>query len=334
MAFSSKRFFFGRRLVRRSFGYHHVEPKKLPHPLGSTTKWRKCYFVHPTSQIPKCDLKSLWLTNTVLEEGLPPEYDASSYVPSDEDDETLHDNIRRAENVSGLLFTLLTSIWARADNPTPLFSHVSMKPSIQSYWRKNGENYIFRGSPDFLIRSALPLTMVTNVPDVKTEARENYQPTNLQLYQRSVDHLRVFPGYRPGSKRSHAHTQILVDQRSSNSNEQLVAHAVLSQFALLSAQTLANRIAEQRNKDKRIEIPPRMETPALCQSIITNGKLFTFSVYQLHTLDLDQVSVWNRVWIRGPMPLIQHSEENAISIKNDCLRLLSAFILRRTKTNV
>ena len=332
----------------RTFGYHHVEPKRIPHPLGPGHLWRKCYFVHPSTQIPQAEQKSLWLTNSALQDGLPALYSNSVNIPYDDVRKsvkeaidqnvvyqrntslTVRQKLLRDEISTGLVPAVMNAIYSHSDSSLPLWCHVTHRPEIETYWKKGGNNFLLQGSPDYLIRTSLPLPVFMPVCDIRPlpDNRPTYRPVNLQLFQRSFDTIDIFGGFRLGSKRPYPHTQIIIDMRSLNSRDQMVAHAARAQFGLTAAHAITVQLYEQQGSYP-IKMPEILDVPITTQCVITNGHMFAFACYQLNGLDLDQHDVPNLLWVRGPFSLYESLDvdEGAIGVNDDCVQLLTSFLL-------
>jgi hypothetical protein len=242
----------------------------------------------------------------------------------------LKPKLTRDEISTGLVQALINAIYSHSDSSLPFWSHVTYRPEIETYWRKDSNNFILRGAPDYLIRTSLPLPTFIPTQDIKPlpEDRPIYTPVNLQLFRRSFDTIDIFGGFRLGSKRPYPHTQIIVDVRAFNNRDQLMAIASRAQFGLTSAHAITMELYRQRDRYP-IKMPEVLDPPVTLQCVVTDGRIFAFACYQLNSLDLDQGEMPNVLWVHGPLALYEtlDKENGAVGVSQDCVGLLKAFLL-------
>lgn len=253
--------------------------------------------VHPLTEISDPLTKYQWLTKSTLVKGLP-ESITSHSPPSNlaiEDLEQrtcefLAHQVRKPysgrglyspRTISGLFQSMLTSIWLLASDHWHLrSSHMTLEPKVETYWRRNGENYISRTRPLYIMHTNMALGLFCD-PSYVGEGLPplQYTPRQLSLFKHSFDQILPFGGSRRFSPFSLAHTLFIVDQKNT-SPEQLYTHGLLQLFAQSAADAVQNEFKIDRD----------LPYPLVTQGIVTNGKTFTFMCFQLNTLDFREDS--------------------------------------------
>ena len=328
-------------LYCRHYGYIHVPKKKPPHILGPSKLWRKCFVVHPLTEISDPLTKYQWLTKSVLIEGLPQSV-TSQVLPSES---IVNDFKERAfevcayqihkshrgrgmynhDTVSGVLQSILASVWPLASDFRHLrSSHMTFKPNIESYWRRNGENFITRTQPLYVLHTNMGLGLFCEVDFVGEGLPPvQYSPLHLNLFKHSFDQILPFGGSRKFSPFTLAHTVFVVD-RKNHTSELIHTHGLIQLFSQSTAAAVQNGF----------KIDYNLPYPLVTQGIITDGKKFTFVCFQLNTLDLRRESDENRcnVFWAGPtldlFDKVVHSE-GLIGFNESCAELIFKFLLHR-----
>lgn len=323
------------------YGYVHVPKKKPPHVLGPSYLWRKCFEVKPLTEIPDPLSKYQWLTKSVVVSGLP-QCVTSQSGPGDSvvDDfeeracDFLAHQVRRPYNgrglynsgtISGLYQSVLSSVWAMADEHWHLrSSHMTLKPKVESYWRRNGENYMFQAEPLYIMHTNMALGLFCQ-PDFVGAGLPpvQYSPLHLGLFKRSFDQILPFGGSRRFSPFSIAHTLFIVDQKN-HERVYCHTHGLVQLFAQSVADTLQNKFKLDRD----------LEYPLATQGIITDGKKFTFICFQLNTLNLQAGSEdgkCNVFWAGPSLDLYKEVVvgERLVEFNRECAELIFKFLLHK-----
>lgn len=318
----------------------HVPKKKPPHILGPGHLWRKCFVVKSLTEVSDPLTKYQWLTKSVLVSGLP-ECITSQSDPIDSvvDDfeeracDFLAYQVRKQYNgrglyspvtIEGLYQSMLASVWAMGDEHWHLrSSHMTLKPKVESYWKRNGENYISQTEPLYIMHTNMALGLFCKsdyvgdgLPPVE------YSPLHLGLFKRSFDQILPFGGSRRFSPFSVAHTMFMVDEKN-HSSDAILSHGLIQLFAQSVADTLQNRY--------------KMDTdllyPLATQGIVTDGKKFTFVCFQLNTLNLKDSSngKCNVFWAGPSLELFDSviPGERLEGFNRDCAKLIFKFLLHR-----
>ncbi len=330
-------------LHSRSYSYAHVPKKKPPHILGPGRVWRKCFEVRPLTEISDPLPKHQWLTKSVLIRDLP-QCITSQDTPSDsilrDFEERVCDflayQVRKpykgrgeyaTATVSGLLQSALTSVWSLAGDYRHIrHSHMSLNSKVESYWRREGHNFLSRTQPLYIMHTdmALGLFRESESRGDGTFPTVQYSPIHLSLFNKSVDQILPFGGCRKHSPYSLAHTSFIVDQKNHNP-EYIHTHGLIQLFS----QSVGDAVMNGFKLDHDIPYP------LVTQGIITNGKKFTFVCFQLNTLDLQRddsdSGKYNMFWT-GPTHDLFDEVEAGVGLKGfnkDCARLIIQFLLHR-----
>ena len=340
MAFFSRSclLFLPKNLLCRNYGYVHVPKKVPPHLLGPGCVWRKCYEVHPYSEIGGVLQKYQFLTKTSVLNGLPEVYE--QHVNPGENiiedmteraiqflvDRFKHNvaHFRRSEITDGLLHSMIASAWQLGSKyPHLLNSHFAVNPRVETYWRRNGNNYICLPKPMNILFTSSPLQLYCDpgTTDTMMESFE-YQSSEIGLFQRSFDEINVCGGCERQGPYPFAHTLFMFD-RTKNNPEQTHAHALMSMFAQTSAQSVQNGF----------KLDQDLVYPLSLQAILTNGRRFSFACYQLNTLDFkpnSKSSKTNFLWLGPSLDLYEHiSPAGDIDLNRDVLQYMCQFLLNK-----
>ena len=332
-------------LLKRSFirhyGYVHVPKKVPPHLLGPGGVWRKCYKVHPYSEIVSPLQKYQWVTKTIKIEGLPEVY--SNISPPNEtliDDSMerareflinhfhrMTTNFRRTELNDGLLHSILIPVWQLGSKfPHIVDSYLTRNPKIECYWRRNTSNYVCFTNPLSSLYSSSPLQLFCDPENDTTEGSLpsfDYHPSHMGLFEHRFDQINVFGGCKRQSPYPFSHTLFVMD-RTSHSPEQTYAHALMQMFTQSAAQTIQNGF--QLDKD--------LHFPLSSQAILTDGKRFTFACYQLNTLDLtkeSQSTRYNYLWVGPSIDLYEYvsCDCEVVGLNAECIKIVLQFLLNK-----
>ncbi|EDV21282.1 uncharacterized protein TRIADDRAFT_60151 [Trichoplax adhaerens] len=292
--------------------------------------------VPPRTQAIQCDSKYLWLTKSVLQEGMPEVYDESvTEATLKRLSSYLHKSILQAKLfqiesnhrskaepfAQGLLQDIMRIFWSI--NPLdehPYMSKASLayRPTIAAYWTRDFEMFQIEDRPTYVLRCKFPLGKFAE-PKIEQLRPAKYLPVgDLGLFKRHV-HLDSFPGYKIGNPLPYIHTQIIIDRKSYKS-EQTIARGIISSFAQLAAHA--------QNKDGKLG--QSLKHPLCCQTIITNGQQFTFMCYQLNTLKTNNIEkgLVNMAWASDTMDLFS-SYNGEIDINEKCLKYIAQFFVNK-----
>ena len=326
----------------RHYGYVHVPKPHVPHLLGRANIWRKCYEVHPCTEIVDCLGKYQWLTGTSIVPHLPESYekiqtpDESLIVDFEErlleylqmrKDKLLETRDRwwRLGLNYGLFQAVLPTIWQLGDKyPHITSSYWTMDPRVECYWRKHGNNFITYACPMAILYTSGSLHLPVEPKDSSNIGEpypltELHPQANIGLFKRSFDQINVFGGNRRHSPYNLAHT-LVVKNRARNTIEQTRAHGLMQLFVQSAAQTIQNGFL----------LDADLHYPLFTQAILTNGREFTFVCYQLNTLNLtkdDPSSLSNIYWIGPTMSL--YDSIYSLSINKECIAMIMKFLLNR-----
>ncbi len=338
---SVERFVFPLAIFHRTYGYVHVEKKVPSHPLGPGFIWRKSYLVRSTTAITYPLKKYQWLTKSVFIDGLP---DAISSLHSAED-EVIEDFERRVTEflayqirnpsrtkglydkttVRGLLESCFASIWPLSENYRHMRnSHMTFSPDVECYWRRNGDNYVARCSPMYVMHcnKALGLMCESDFTGEGLEEKD-YLPRHLSFFKSSFDQVLPFGGSRKHSSSSLAHTVFMFNE-SENRREYLYTQGLMELFSQLAAEAI----------QEGFKIDQDLSYPMVTQGIITDGRDFTFMALQLNTLDLQKNSESSRhnVFYGGPTLRLYNEVEvggGVVNFNRDCARLIVNYLLHQ-----
>ena len=329
----------GAALTARHYGYVHVPKKKPPHLLGPGWRWRKCFVVHPSTQAVSPLLKYQWLTKSVIIPELPDKL-LSMKTP---DAAHLSDFRERAEEFwafqvrtlpqplspwlevsAGFLQSALASVWQTANKYWHLkYSSLTFQPKVEAYWRRNGENFICKSNPLYILHTGKPLDLFcTNDVTGESVPPLQYSPLHLGLFSHSFDQIHPFNGCKRFCPYSFSHTVFAYDDKS-RSNDQLLAHGLMQLFCLAAAEAVQNGYPVDKD----------LEFPLVNQGIVTNGRRFTFVCFQLNTLDFRKEAPEDgrhNVFWAGPTVNLYEQIENGVGLKGyseECSALLLKFLM-------
>ena len=268
---------------KRNYGYVHVPKKKPPHLLGFGNEWRKCFVVHPQSQAPRPLEGYLWLTGSVLRDGLP---DSLPSVESGaaEGVALLEERLVAAavlgkgeregvERVCHVLTSGLAGLWMNGAEHLRT-GRLTRKPRVESYWRCGQTNFLCVTQPLFILHCTHPLPLFSDhthyydpLPSVMTD------PSHLGLFEHSFDQITPFAGCHRFSPTGFTHTIISASLRG-QTREQLLAHGLMQLFSQATAECLQN--GYPLNND--------LPHPLSLQCLLCSGHQITFLTFQLNTL--------------------------------------------------
>lgn len=295
--------------------------------------------VRPQTEIADPLTKYQWLTKSVLIKDLPGSITSRSISNSsviDDFEERACDflayQVRKPHNgrglyspdtVMGLLQSTLTSIWPLASEHWHLrSSHFAFKPWIESYWRRNGENYISRTEPLYIMQTNMALGLFCESDYVgEGLSPVHYSPLHLGLFKRGFDQILPFGGIRRFSPFTLAHTVFMLDQKN-NTSESLYTHGLIQLFAQSAAEAVQNGF----------KIDCDLPYPLATQGIVTNGKKFTFVCFQLNTLDLQKDSDGGKCNVFWAGPILELFDgvvagEKLENFNRGCAELIFKFLL-------
>ena len=328
-------------LPSRCYGYVHVPKKTTPHLLGHGSVWRKCFVVHPSIEASDCLHKFQRLTGTDVVQGLPEPYN-KAVLPSEslvkdtkqsvieylllqnEEGFSMKAKWWRSGILDGILQAILSSVWRVGDKyPHIVDSYWTCKPKVECYWRNTGKNYITLAEPLAILHTTSPLKLWCDptyqinksCPLIDTKFPST---SYFGLFEHSFDEINVFGGNKYQSSYPFAHT-IFVQNRSSNSIEQTKAHSLMQLFAQSAAQTIQSGFPLDED----------LYYPLSCQAILTDGHKYTFSCYQLNTLNLTTNRMKNNFFWIGPTLTMYDNLLETIDVNEECIALILKFLLNR-----
>lgn len=325
-----------REIVIRQFKGKGKGKTALKH-LAAINTMKHAFMVNPTTQVLNCDSKYLWLTKSVLLEGMPQVYDKESAEATvNRLSSHLHKSILHNKQyqidpnqrskaeffAQGLLQDILRIFWSLNpldQHPYMTKASLAYRPSVAAYWTRANEIFQIEDYPSYVLRCKYPLGKFAQ--PMKDEINPtSYLPVgDLGLFKRQI-RLINFPGYKIGNPLPYIHTQIIIDRKSCT-REQTIARGVMSAFAQLVSHAL----------HKDYQLGQALEHPLCCQSIITNGQQFTFMCYQLNTLNTN--ATWkglvNMAWASDSMNLFYDNDDEDISINEDCLQHIAQFLINK-----
>lgn len=317
------------RTQQRNYGYVHVPKKRTSHLLGSGSDWRKCFVVHPHTQISRPLESYQSLTCSVVEEGLP----ASLPLAEDRtEDEVLWleerlmaaagDQAQRGrkwlqgkkgiQRMRQIFSSALTGLWLSGEEHLQA-SSLTSNPRVESYWRCEGINYFCVSHPLLILHCSQPLALFADPTkyDLSTVPSLDHHPCHLRLFEHSFDQITPFAGCHRFSPISFTHTVFCMDQKA-HSRDQILAHGLLQLFCQAAAECVQN--GYQLNQD--------LVYPLTSQGVVTNGHQLTFLSYQLNTLNLRKGGRKNVVWMGPTLDLFSGQQ-----INRECSKLLVQFIM-------
>lgn len=327
----------------RHYGYVHVPKKRIPHLLGRANIWRKCFVVHPSTEIIDSLQKYQWLTGTSVVPHLPESFEK---IPTPKESiiedfkerlteyllimkDTLvdkNDNWWLSGINNGIFQAVLPSIWGLGQKyPHIMGSYWTTDPNVECYWRKYGMNFISFSCPLAILHTSASLQLPVEANDSSSIGEpcppmEFHPVSNIGLFERSFDEINVFGGNKRQSAYNMAHT-LLVHNRKKNNAEQTSSNGLMQLFAQSAAQTVQNGFPLDKD----------LQYPLFTQAILTNGCDYTFVCYQLNTLNLTKDSpsmLRNLYWIGPTLCLYDNIE--SVSLNEECIVMILKFLLNRT----
>ncbi|XP_060526456.1 large ribosomal subunit protein mL65 [Cylas formicarius] len=251
-----------------------------------------------------------------------------------------------------------------SNNLAPKYNHIvdsqaDIAPRIESCWYAGGmdpPNHIKRmrskivykkefendpidrlmyyiGSPLLSVRSRMPLLPIMSHSEAENPEFEiphfKYDPRVLGI-PTEYRHVANIPGFWPGDpnmfglvsfhKRGHIEEHLKQFKDPKDTEEAIHRQAILASYAWLHAQ--ANFLGFTTFND--------ITYPLVTQTVITNGKQWSFYVYQLNTIKLHNTAQENPkknvCWATGQMNLFEEiNEDKIVGFNEDTLKLLVKF---------
>jgi hypothetical protein len=202
---------------------------------------------------------------------------------------------------------------------------MTLKPKVEAYWRRNGENYISQVEPLYIMHTNMALGLFCQ-PDYVGDglAPVQYTPLHFGFFKRSFDQILPFGGSQSFGPFTLAHTLFMVDEKRWNTS-----YAHTQGLVQLFAQTAANTV------QSRFKLDRDLEYPLTTQGIVTDGKRFTFVCFQLNTLNLQKGSEdngkYNVFWAGPSLDLYRDVVvgKKLVGFNRDCARLIFKFLLHQ-----
>lgn len=321
---------------QRQYGYVHIPKKRTPHLLGFGSEWRKCFVVHPHAQTSRALESYQWLTGSVLKEGLPAnlsradngrekevawlEERVMAAVTEHREDEWRRrlQGKKGVERVRRVLSSALTGLWMSGEEHLQT-SSLTSDPSIESFWRCEGSNFLSISHPLFILHCTQPLDLFTDPTLVyqDTVPFVDHHPRHLGLFEHSFDQITPFAGCHRFSPTPFTHT-VFCAELQARSQEQLLAHGLLQLFCQAAAECVQNGYSLEQD----------LVYPLASQGVVTNGHQLTFLSYQLNTMDLkksqDSSKRRNVLWVGPTLDLFSKD-----GVNRECSELLVQVIMHR-----
>lgn len=321
------------RIQQRNYGYVHVPKKRKPHLLGHGSEWRKCYAVHPHTQISQPLNSYQSLTGTIIEEGLP--ISLSNEECLKEEVEWFEERLEAANNdqhgknlkgkkgverVKNILSSAIVGLWMNGAKHL-LESTLTYNPRVETYWRCNGINLLSVTHPLFILHCSQPLNLFSD-PTIYIDNPLSLidNPRHLGLFEHSFDQITPFSGCHRYSPTGYTHTVFFSDLRAS-SQEQLLAHSLMQLFSQTTAECIQNGYPLDED----------LSYPLAVQGVMTNDHSLTFLTFQLNTLDMRRNALEKRrnvMWVGPTMNLFTDD-----GINRQCSQLLAQFIMQSPTRN-
>lgn len=313
----------------RRYSYVHVPKKKPPHLLGFGSEWRKCFVVHPHTQVVQPLEKYQWLTGSVLEDGLPdnlPDNQHNFEAEMEGFEERLHEAIRqsprrwRREDVGrGLLTSALAAVWMTGLKHLQQAS-LTPDPKVECYWRRSGWNFLCVSHPLLVLHSPTPLQLFRD-PAHQPPApvlSEGHLPRHLRLFEHSFDQITPFGGCHRFSPTPFTHTVFSLDQKA-REREQVLAHGLMQLFTQAAAECVQNGYPLDQD----------LAYPLASQGVVVSGSQLTFLCFQLNTLDLRRGRGSQRHNVVWAGPSVELLSEDRMRVNRMCTELLFRFLLHQ-----
>ena len=280
------------RAQRRRYSYVHVAKKRPPHLLGFGSEWRKCFVVHPGTQTSRPLESHQWLSGSVLEEGLPgslPPVEGEREAEVEWFEERVQEAATemrdfgggrwlqrrgREEVVRSLLSSALAGLWMSGEEHLQA-SSLTSDPRVESYWRRDGSNFLCVSRPLLILHCSQPLQLFSDPAHLGPTLSAAQHPRHLGLFEHSFDQITPFNGCHRFSPTPFTHTVFCLAQRA-RGREQLLAHGLMQLFSAAAAECVQNGYPLDQD----------LAFPLCSQGVVTNGHQVMFLCYQLNTLDL------------------------------------------------
>nr|XP_054754954.1 39S ribosomal protein S30, mitochondrial-like [Lytechinus pictus] len=213
---------------------------------------------------------------------------------------------------------------------------VDFDVEMQSFWQRGSHRfYQFLGKPLLTVRTKQPLReFIEKDADVCQGPIPDwpYHPNAISIFKQCGNAV-CFPGFKHGGGHLNAHTQLyLTDDRRSKIESNHILQDVLEGQGISTSFAWLNALALYQQHCCYNDIPH----PMTCQTIVTDGKYFSFYCYQLNTLRLDDLTgedndLCNVCWQVRDVPLFSAIEEGQmVDFNEDVLKMMVAFLANST----
>ncbi|XP_067139398.1 large ribosomal subunit protein mL65 [Centruroides vittatus] len=236
-----------------------------------------------------------------------------------------------------------------------LKAQVAFKPRCESFWWKSNihsesfyksrykkdfmdVNFQFIDEPAYQLRTDEPLSPIVPLEDPLCKFSEdnipmfNYHP-KYQGYEYDKRYPSSVPGVWPGSPykfplmsfhnmRDLANTEVIIHEK--DRKVRLDAYGLIVSYGWLMG--IATHLGFTPFHE--------LTYPLVTQTVVSNGKLWAFFIYQLNTIglhsDIDNNSLQNLCWSSGPMELFDVIENNEFKgLNEDVFKILYKFFINR-----
>lgn len=312
--------------------YRYRSPPLSDMPLR---KEQPCYLFHQRTNALEGVRQALWLTKTKLIEGLPPRLlslgqDPANQIP--DQDERVQTAIKHARfwdttepkpplnRYSKILLQNLLHLCASLQPTHPALGRrlLSENYSLAATWTRGKDLFQIRGTNGLLCTSMDPLP-VPSEPEQVENTRENvlesFYPVSptIDLQQVNIYHQeKNSTGFREGYPFPHAHTLYLDDPK----NPRCVLHP--EQFRAKMLMFAFGNALARAHLQYGTEPKEQLERPVVVQVVGTNGRCFSFLVFQLNTTALSEDSgVKNLVWLEKDSELYEYAKVRPLIKKKE-----------------
>ncbi|XP_048844434.1 39S ribosomal protein L37, mitochondrial [Brienomyrus brachyistius] len=284
---------------------------------------KPCFVFNQRTSALEGTRQAAWLTKSIVRQGLPPQIlalaeDAANQI-EDQDERVQHaiqharfwDSTERKpprERFCPVLLRNLLHLCGTLQVRLPALGRrmLAEKYSLAACWSRGGDLFQVRGQNGLLLNSMSAVPVVAGKEELRStegEELETFYPIaptiDLQVthtYKQKND-----KGFQDGYPYPHAHTLYILECGEGPKLKEEQVHCKMIMFAFGNALAHAHALYGTQ--------PQVLERPVTVQSVATNGRTFSFVVFQLNTTDLDSdTGVKNLVWMDADQPLYEYAK--------------------------
>ncbi|KAL4608255.1 39S ribosomal protein L37, mitochondrial [Arapaima gigas] len=294
--------------------YEEMEPRRD----------RPCYVFHQRTAVLEGVRQALWLTKAIVKQGLPSQVlsiaDEVANQIENQDEcvlqaiqhsrfwDTTEKKPSRERFCPVLLRDLLHLCGTLQVRHAALGERMlAEKYSVAACWTRGGDLFQVRGQNGLLLNSMSPVPVVAGREEVlssQDKVLETFYPISptIDLQVTYVYNEKTNTGsFREGYPYPHAHTLYLLE---SGDAPRLREHQVCAKMIMFAFGNALARAHSLYGAEPRI-----LDQPVVVQSVATNGRTFSFVIFQLNTTDLDSdTGVKNLVWLDADQPLYEYAK--------------------------